>query len=96
MSHTNICSPEYRTECQAGGPGFGPGFQGSKGLRLAVRPPPKAGAPTVPPRSGLAVLVLVRHSAGFAALFLGGAAWGHDAQDSHCLQAQGEAFAAVG
>jgi hypothetical protein len=46
--------------------------------------------------AGLAVFVLVRHAAGFAALFLGWAAWGDDAQDSHCLQAQGEALAAVG
>src|SRR5215212_11687790 len=51
---------------------------------------------TVPPSQGLAVLVLVRHAARFAALFVGWAAWGLDAEDSHCLQAQGEALAAVG
>ena len=49
-----------------------------------------------PSAAGLAVLVLVRHSACFAALFGHRASWGDDAQDSHCLQAQGEAFAAVG
>ena len=37
---------------------------------------------------GLAVLVLVRHAACFAALFVGWASWGDYAQDAHCLQSQ--------
>lgn len=68
-----------------------------KACVLPLDHPPRADFATVPPPPrGLAVLVLVRHAACFAAFFLGGAAWGHYAQDSHCLQAQGEAFAAVG
>jgi hypothetical protein len=47
------------------------------------------------PRPGLAGRSLVGHSACFAALFGGRASWGQDAQDSHCLQAQTQAFAAV-
>ena len=81
----------------AGGPRFELGSRGTKSLHLAIRPPPKTrlGDGTTAALA-LAVFVLVRHAACFAALFLGWAAWGDDAQDSHCLQAQGETFAAVG
>ena len=47
-SHANTCSHASRTE-GTGGPGFEPGSRDSKGLRLAIRPPPNEGSPTVPP-----------------------------------------------
>ena len=54
-------------------------------LRAGPDAPP-SGTATVSGR--LAVLVLVRHSARFAALFLGGASWWDYAEHSHCLQAE--------
>ena len=92
----NICSRRRADGFSAGEPGFEPGLDGAKSLRPAVRPLPREKSRRYHRRSGLAGLSLVRHSARFAALFGGWASGGHDAQDSHCLQAQAQTFAAVG
>ena len=49
-----------------------------------------------PAASGLAVLVFARHAAGLAALLVGRAAGGDDAEDAHRLEAEREPLAAVG
>ena len=92
---TYVPTPRGRA-WQTGEPGFEPGLRGSKGLRLAIRPLPTAGTATVPPAFPLAVLVLVRYAARFAAFFVRWASWRDYAEYAHCLQSEGEAFAAVG
>ena len=93
--HTNICS-HRGGRLGNWGARIRTGSRGSKGLHLAITTTPQTGTATVPPASPLAVLVLVRHAACFAALLVGWAAWRDYAQDAHRLQSQREAFAAVG